>query len=81
MVTKVDKTSVALNNQQQYRASFEFEADGSRHRATVNVYGRQGRKAKKLVENQARVRMLYDPGRPSHVLWADSLLPAFAGPC
>ncbi len=81
MVTKVDKTSVALNNQQQYRASFEFEADGSRHRATVNVYGRQGRKAKKFVENQARVRMLYDPGRPSHVLWADSLLPAFAGPC
>lgn len=75
VVTKVESTGFEVDHQAQYRLTVEFQAEATNQQATVNAYGKQGREAKKLAENQAPIRVLYDPRKPTRVLWADGLIP------
>ncbi|MBC8868392.1 MAG: hypothetical protein H8E44_03190, partial [Planctomycetes bacterium] len=74
IVEEVEKTSVKVNDQQQYRMRFRFETNAGSQVAVCNVYGQLGREARRLAETNEAVRVLYDPRNARRVLWAGSLL-------
>lgn len=79
VVEGVEKTSVTVNEQQQYRITLRFEAGVTDQQSTMNVYGWQkGQQATKLAERNASVRLLYDPRKPTRALWVESMLPPTA---
>jgi len=74
MVEEVERTSVKVNDQQQYRMRLRFETNAGSQVAVCNVYGQLGREARRLAETNQAVRVLYDPRDARRVLWAGSLL-------
>ncbi len=73
-LTDVDETNVRINEQAQYKATFEFKYRGLTHQATSSVYGPAGKQALAIAEAGSTTRILVDPRDVERVLWIDALL-------
>jgi hypothetical protein len=74
VVLGVEKTSVTINDQQQYRLEVRFTTQMGHQQAHCHIYGREGHAARELVGSEQTARILYDPLKPRRLLWAESLL-------
>ena len=74
VVLAVEKTSVTVNNQQQYRMRVRFDTRMGAQETYCHIYGQRARESRHLAENNGTTRVLYDPSKPRRVLWAESLL-------
>lgn len=73
-VTDVQATNVRVNNQPRFRVIVEYEASGQPLTARYHAYGEDVELARRHQSNGEKIGLLYDPDRPQHVLFAESLL-------
>ncbi|MGE0605840.1 MAG: DUF3592 domain-containing protein [Pirellulales bacterium] len=72
-IMAVDATNLTVNNQQRYKVSVAFDAQGLPQTAIYNAYGADVALAQRKLAASEAVGLLYDPARPSRVLLVDSL--------
>ena len=72
-VTAVERTSVRVNRQYRYRVAVDFDALGP-HQMSYFAYGYDVERARRWMESNAVVRVIYDRQRPEHALVLDHVL-------
>lgn len=72
-VTRVERTTVRINNQYRHRIAVEYDALGPQ-RMTYYAYGPDVARAEKLMESNAVVHVLYDRNRPGRAVLVEHIL-------
>jgi len=71
--TKMEKSSIMVNDQLRHVVTVEFEAEGQTRTTICNVYGGMASTARKVVDDGEPVTLLVDPADSSHVVCTDFL--------
>lgn len=73
-IESVQRTAVRVNNQQQFKITVSFNANGGPRQITYKAYGGEVRLAKSKMHSGEKVGLLYDPNRPKRMLLANTLI-------
>ena len=73
-VTKVQRTSMTVNNEQRYWVHAEFEVGGEPQTSRTAAYGNDVELARRRLDEGENLGVLYDPKKPSQMLFTGRLL-------
>ncbi len=72
-IEKVRRTGIVVNERRRFRVALRFELNGAQQLAYCNLYGDLVELARRCSQESIPVRILFDPRRPTRVLWAQML--------